>query len=192
MIEIRTLQRQTLICCLIDALRAKGNWCGATHVQKTMFFLDELTDHAVGYDFILYKHGPFSFELSEDLSVMDARRFVEDEIINVDYGSRLKTNPAARKMLTEKFGQLASQLHNAMTFVVSNLADCGVVTLERLGTALYITRKEHVDGQEARAQRIHEVKPHVTETQALEAVKKVDAILAEWAALQAPMQHVTA
>jgi uncharacterized protein YwgA len=190
--EHQTLQRQTLIYCLVEALRSKGNWCGETHIQKTMFFLDELSNHAVGYEFILYKHGPFSFELSEDLSVMDARGFVKDEIANINYGPRLNINPTVRNMLTEKFGQLTVQVQDAMTFVVNKLADCGVATLERLGTALYFTRKECVDGSEARASRIHEVKPHVTEAQALESVKTVNAILDEWASLQTPNNTIPA
>jgi hypothetical protein len=190
--EIQTLQRQTVIYCLIEALRSKGNWCGATHIQKTMFFLDELSEHALGYKFIMYKHGPFSFQLSEDLSIMDARRYIEDEIININYGSRLKTNPTVQKMLMEQFGELAAKVRDVMSFVVSKLADAGVVTLERLGTALYFTRKENIDDPETRARRIHEEKPHITETQALEAVRKVDAILAEWEQIQTSQQPVIA
>jgi len=49
-----------------------------------------------------------------------------------------------------------------------------------------------VDGSEARASRIHEVKPHVTEAQALESVKTVNAILDEWASLQTPNNTIPA
>lgn len=184
--DIQTLQRQALIYSLIDQLRSKGNWCGETHIQKTLFFLDELSNNATGYDFILYKHGPFCFELSEDLSVMDALHFVKDEVVNANYGPRLKTNTAVQPMLTEQFGQLAARVRDEMAFVVQKLAECGVATLERFGTALFFTRKEVIEGQEERARRIHQVKPHISETQALEAVKQVDQILYEWATRQVP------
>jgi uncharacterized protein YwgA len=84
--EQNNLERQTLIYELIKTLREKDNWCGETHVQKTTYFLEELTGHKLSYRFVLYKHGPYSFELSEDLSTMDAYRFVEDEIAHPAYG----------------------------------------------------------------------------------------------------------
>jgi hypothetical protein len=65
MTETDSLERQTVIYNLIDTLRDEDNWCGETHVQKTTYFLEELTGHALGYPFILYKHSPYCFELSE-------------------------------------------------------------------------------------------------------------------------------
>jgi hypothetical protein len=173
------LERQALLLLLMKALWSRDSWCGETHVQKTTFFLDELTNHNVGYSFILYKHGPYSFQLSEDLSMMEARQFLEDKIVSPSYGPRLKPNPAAEVLLSP-FGRRAQGLRDAISFVVDKLSDCSVATLERLGTALYVTQRENLGDAAARARRIHQVKPHVSETQALDAVNRVDAILKEW------------
>src|SRR5271165_3437938 len=161
MTEQNSLQRQTVIYDLIDALRNKDNWCGETHVQKTTYFFEELTGHALEYQFVLYKHGPYSFELSEDLSAMGAFRFIEDEIAHPAYGPRLKPNREIQQMLRENFGTLTRQLGDPLKFVADKLSGYGVVTLERLATALYFTTQKPVEGNEARARQIHIVKPHI-------------------------------
>ena len=51
-----------VITKLIETLRERGSWCGETHVQKAAFFLQELMEVPMRFNFILYKHGPFSFE----------------------------------------------------------------------------------------------------------------------------------
>jgi len=71
-------------------------------------------------------------------------------------------------------------LKPTVDFVVSKLADFGVATLERLATALYFTKLEPIADLEERARKIHEVKPHISKHAALDAVKRVEDILAEW------------
>ncbi len=177
-----SLQRQTALYDLIDLLRAKDNWCGETHVQKSVYFLEQLTGGDLGYDFILYKHGPYSFGLSEELASMGAMRFVDEVITHPSYGPRLKTNPEVQQMLHASFAEKSKQLERPMRFVVGKLSEYGVAKLERLATALYFTKQEPVDGMEKRAHEINRVKPHISLTLALEAVHTVDAILAEWGA----------
>ena len=83
-------------------------------------------------------------------------------------------------MLRSQFGALAEKLKPEITFVVEKLAPYGVATLERLGTALYFTSQERIESQEERSRKIHEVKPHITESLAVDAVKAVDGMLSEW------------
>ena len=180
MTEQNSFERRTLVYKLIEALRKRDNWCGETHVQKTTYFFEELTEHALGYQFVLYKHGPFSFELSEDLSAMGAYRFVEDEIAHPAYGPRLKPNREVEQMLLKDFGKLAEEFADAVEFVADKLSDYGVVTLERLATALYFTKQRPVEGDSERAREIHRVKPHISEVLALDAVKTVNQILEDW------------
>lgn len=174
------LQKQGAIVALIESLREKGNWCGETNVQKTTYFVEMLSDHCLGLEFVLYKHGPFSFELNELLSFMGSLRFLEDEIANPRYGPRLRPNPDASRMLREQFGKLSNELKDVTSFVVNHLASYGIVSLERLGTALYFTRQEPIEDRQARAAQIHKVKPHISEQEALQAVDQVDKILEEW------------
>jgi uncharacterized protein YwgA len=179
-----SLQRQTVVYDLINDLRAKDNWCGETHVQKTVYFLEQLTGGALGYEFILYKHGPYSFGLSEELASMGAMHFVDEVIAHPSYGPRLKTNPEVKQMLHKDFGEKSKRLSNAMQYVVEMLCGFGVATLERLATALYFTKQEQVQGVQERAHEISRVKPHISFGLALDAVKTVDKILVEWEAKQ--------
>jgi hypothetical protein len=182
MITEADLQKHAAIMALIEELRSADNWCGETHVQKTSYFINVLSNHELGFEFILYKHGPFSFDLGETLSVMASLRYLEDEVPNPRYGPRLKPNPEGSKMLRNQFGELAQKLKPQIAFVVKKLAPYGVAALERLGTALYFTCQERIDSQEDRSRKIHEVKPNITESQALDAVKTVDELLSEWSA----------
>jgi predicted ATP-dependent serine protease len=59
------------------------------------------------------------------------------------------------------------------------LADKKVVDLERLATALYVTKEKSGQDVEARARRIHELKPHVSVEDAKKAVKTVDEMIRE-------------
>jgi len=53
------LQKAALITRLLQNLRSKHSWCGETHIQKAAFFAQELMEVPLGFEFILYKHGPF-------------------------------------------------------------------------------------------------------------------------------------
>ena len=57
-------------CCwaFADALRARGSACGESHIQRTAFFLQQLTLVPLGLAFRLWKHGPYSFDLKDEIS----------------------------------------------------------------------------------------------------------------------------
>jgi hypothetical protein len=174
------LGKQAFVMELVEGLRKTGNWCGETHVQKTIFFTQLLSDQPPPFKFVLYKHGPFSFDLSETLSVMGALRYLEDEVPDPRYGPRLKPNSDAITLLRQKFGTLAVNRKAEIEFVVEKLSNYGVAMLERLGTALYFTKQEPIQESLLRAQKINEVKPHISQIEALKAIETVDSILSEW------------
>src|SRR5712691_6659948 len=84
------LRRAALLTRLIEQLRQSGSWCGETHVQKATLFLQQLMRVPLGFDFILYKHGPFSFDLRDELTSLRA-----DELVKLEpqqgYGPRIVT-----------------------------------------------------------------------------------------------------
>src|SRR6266508_496167 len=73
---MKRLQRAALLTELVEQMRAHDSWCGETHLQKATYFLQELLDVEMDYDFVLYKHGPFSFDLRDELG-----DFVSDKLI---------------------------------------------------------------------------------------------------------------
>ena len=60
-------QERTVMLSLIRSLRENGSWCGETHIQKAAYFLKTVTAVPLKFEFILYKHGPFSFDLRDHL-----------------------------------------------------------------------------------------------------------------------------
>ncbi len=163
---------------LMEELRAQGSWCGETHVQKAMFFVQELMNVPTQFEFILYKHGPFSFDLRDELTALRADRLMEIE--PQSYGAKLV--PTERSQYVRKYyGKTAARYASAISFVAERLGKRGVTELERLGTAFYVSRRSKDSGASVndRANRIIELKPHISAVQALQAVEEVDRLIAE-------------
>lgn len=171
---MNNLQRSALIITLIEGLEARGSWCGETHIQKAAYFAQELLKVPLGFNFILYKHGPFSFELSAQLTSMRADGLLR-MVPKIPYGPSILPNEDRLKRL---FPKTLAQYKNQIDFVVGKLGTQRVAELERLATALYVTLEDQVaEDARVRAERINELKPHVLVEDALEAVKIVDEII---------------
>ena len=67
--------RCALIVELVEKLHAQGSWCGETHVQKATYIVQDLAKLNIGYKFVIYKHGPFSFDLSSELSANESCKY---------------------------------------------------------------------------------------------------------------------
>jgi len=184
--------KQAAILRLILQLRENGNWCGKTVVQKAAYFVEILSGHRFGFDFVLYKHGPYSFDLADTMGVMNSLEYIKFEVSHPQYGPRIKPLDDAPDILLKKYGGLAEQLEREINFVANKLADCGIAAVERLSTALFFTRQEPIQGTESRILKIREVKPHISEVDAANAVAQVDKILEEWSAISQPKEHQAA
>lgn len=172
---MKRLQRDSVLIALIEALKTRGSWCGETHIQKTAYFLQELLGVPLGFNFILYKHGPYSFDLSDTLSQMQAD-FMIKPIPMDPYGASLTLGETS-SLLKEKFSRTIANYKSAVNFIAARLADKNVGELERVATAMYVTKEAGVNiSHEKRAERIHELKPHVSIEEAQNAVTEFDRI----------------
>jgi len=82
-------QKSAIILDLATELLKRGSWCGETHLQKATFLLQELLETPTGFQFILYKHGPFSFELRDSLVELAADGLMEYVVRSPQYGPSL-------------------------------------------------------------------------------------------------------
>jgi hypothetical protein len=159
-------------------LRQKGSWCGETHVQKSTLFLQDLMRVPLGFDFILYKHGPFSFDLRDELTSLRA-----DELTKLEpqwsYGPRIATTERS-KYIQGLYSKTLERYDSAISFVTDKLAGKGVNDLERLATGFYVTCRDagHASLDE-RAAKLTELKPHVGRDDAVAAIREVDEIIAQ-------------
>ncbi|MBM9536672.1 hypothetical protein [Desulfobulbus alkaliphilus] len=172
---MKRLQRDSVLISLIEALRDRGSWCGETHMQKISYFLQELLEVPLSFNFILYKHGPYSFDLSDTLAQMEAD-FLIRPVPKSPYGPTITIEPTGKRF-REKFPKTNRKYKGAVDFVAKKLAEKNVAELERIATAMYVTLNENsIVDVSNRAEKIHHLKPHLSLDQAIEAVKEFDQI----------------
>jgi uncharacterized protein YwgA len=170
---MKRLQRDAVLLSLIKEMRARGSWCGETHIQKATYFLQELLGVPMGFEFILYKHGPFSFDLSDEITAMRADALLQYQTRD-PYGPSLFPTEESQEFLLQ-YPKTLKNYAKEIQFVAEKIGTLGVAELERLATALYVTFNEN--GQRiSREDRITELKPHIKIEEAREAVKNVDTI----------------
>jgi len=169
------LQRAAVLLELTDRLSAGGSWCGETHIQKATYFLQELAKVPSNFDFILYKHGPFSFELRDELTAMRADGFLELRL-KPPYGPSLVTTEIGQELKAEHPRTLDKH-RRAIRFVAEQLATRNVSELERLATALFVTLDGAPRSAEERAEEIKDLKPHIDLESAEAAVGEVEEMM---------------
>lgn len=176
---MKRLQRAAVLLSLVKAMKEKGSWCGGTHIQKATFFLQDLLKVPFGFSFILYKHGPYSFDLTDELTALRADLVLDLRVRDPRYGPCYSAGELGDVVL-QRCSKTARRFHAQVEFIAEKLGGKGVVALEQAATALYVRLKAGADMPvKKRAARIHELKPHVSEADALRAVEEVERISAE-------------
>ncbi|VVB63960.1 Uncharacterised protein [uncultured archaeon] len=155
-------------------MKEKGSWCGETHIQKATYFLQVLLRAPLEFEFILYKHGPFSFDLSDEITAMRADSLLQYQL-RPPYGPSLFPTEESERFLAQ-FPKTLKTYARVIQFVAENVGILGVADLERLATALYVTFNKDDQGN-PRGIRITELKPHITIDEAILAVEKADSII---------------
>ncbi len=172
------LAQDALIARLARTLRENDSWTGETHIQKATYLLEVLAGVPFDFDFILYKHGPFSFELRDALGNMQADRYLEREPQDPPYGPRFSVTERGLA-LEERFAKTMARYGSKVEWMATQLQNKGVASLERLATALWVTMHEGNGlAEEERADLLRRIKRHVSEENAVNAVQEIDKLLA--------------
>lgn len=170
-------QRDAVLLSLIREMINKGSWSGETHIQKAAYFLQVLLEVPLEFDFILYKHGPFSFDLSDEITALRADALLRYQTRPYPYGPSIVPTDEAQLFL-DSYPKTLKRYHDRISFVADRLGKMGVADLERLATALYVTLNQN--GQSGRrAEQIHRLKPHISLEEADLAVQRTDEIMGE-------------
>ena len=175
MADLEGSTRKALLTQLMERLLANGSWCGETHVQKCVYFLQDLHQVPVGYDFVLYKHGPYSFDLHDELIEMKAYGLLVTEPRS-PYGPTLKPGERANALL-ERRQRLGSLYPEQVEEVAKRFGNATATDLEHLATALFITKRQRSASRD-RATTLNRLKPHISIRDAQSAVAAVDQLLA--------------
>lgn len=170
------LVQEAIIVGLSRRMAKKGSWTGETHLQKAAYLLSELRDVDFDFDFILYKHGPFSFELRDELVEMQSEGLIRSFVQNPNYGPRLLPTKGG-KSLAETLAASTERYEESLDWIAEALGGRDVMELERLATAMWMTRKQGGSVRE-RAEAVVEVKPHISIEAATLSVEKIDRLIA--------------
>lgn len=154
---------------LISALRSNGSWAGETHLQKATYMLQEVTGVPLGFKFVLYKHGPYSFDLTEELGLLKSAGVVVSEP-QTSYGAKLAATKSYEVPTSLQFDR-------EIQFIAENLGSMGVAELERIGTAMLVSRERPGIGQEKMVQRLCHLKPHVTPELSKQAFEQLERLV---------------
>ena len=137
------------------------------------YFLQDLLKVPLNVSFILYKHGPFSFELRDVLAAMESERLIVWQPQPYPYGPTMTPGPLAPFLAR---AETPKTFKSEIDFVAERLASKKVVDLEKIATALFVTLDRSV-ALERRAEELTFRKPHVSLPEAEQAVKDVDEII---------------
>ncbi|MBA7655730.1 hypothetical protein ES703_63638 [subsurface metagenome] len=171
------LKRSAIVLSLIERLREKGGWCGETHIQKTTYFLQELLNVPLEFKFILYKHGPYSFDLSDELMAMRADMLIQLKS-QQPYGPSIVPGPTSEQ-LKRLFPKTLKKYKRKVCFIADQLANYGVADLERIATTFFIANESGISAPQQIAAKINKIKPHISTEQALKALETESKLTAE-------------
>ena len=164
---------RAVLARLIDQMANSGSWNGETHIQKAVYFLETATGVPTNLGFVLYKHGPYSFDLHDELVWMKANQFIGIEP-KYPYGPSFHLAELGSAMLN-RFPKTVACFADQIAFVADELGEEPVAELERLATAWFVTVKHPADPEE-RARTVNALKPHITREEARSAIQRVDHI----------------
>ena len=171
---LETTERRAVVAQLVKNMRASGGWAGETHIQKALFFLQSLLHVPSPYNFVLYKHGPYSFDLHDDLGNMRAN-LVLDIKPQRPYGASFGLGDLGETSI-QRGEKAVEKYRDQLQFVVDSLGNQDVRTLERYATALFVKITDPNADDITLRNKIIELKPHIPEGSAMEAVHRVSEI----------------
>lgn len=174
------VKQTALVLLLLDQMSRQDSWCGETHVQKCAFFLQEGLKVPLGFEFIMYKYGPFSFELRGALGELRGNLLL-DVVPQPPYGPSLVLTSNGDTVLS-KVRAHTQAYEEKMTFVAEQLSQRNVTELEKLATALFVVKRIEAPQADWSSEFIS-LKPHISMEEAQEALTETQKILEQAKAL---------
>ena len=173
---MKRLAKAAILMKLGQTLKACGSWCGHTHYQKAVYFLQHALGVGLDFSYILYKYGPYSFDLREEMETLEAEGLLSS-VSSPPYGPIIKPTELGQQLM-ESFPKTLAKYDTAILYAARTLGNRQVTELEKLVTSLFIKRNhsEAVTTQD-QAELLNQIKPHIPLAEAVQAVQECDRIL---------------
>ncbi len=178
------VEQRKLICHLVNAMHEHGSWVGETHIQKCSMFLQRLLKVPIEYQFVLYKHGPYSFDLRSELAEMRVRYLLDVEP-HPDYAPSYVLGDRG-----ERITKFHNEYENEVEFVSQEVSRKNVVELERVSTVFFVKESNPELTKTDVAKLVCRLKPHIQPFQALSAVDEVERIISAAIERELPVEAI--
>ncbi len=156
-----TSKDMIIIGGVVKTLCEHNSWSSETHVQKTLYIAKHVRNVPLTAEFLLYKHGPYSFELNKSISHMLARNILRSTQ-NAGFGPSLDLNRPMWEALDSAAGGYFAQHRDKIEFVCQYLANRNVSELERISTAIFVDINFPQLNSNSKVRKLTELKPHIS------------------------------
>jgi uncharacterized protein YwgA len=171
-------ERESLLTMLVEALNQRGSWSGNTHIQKSAFFLQDLGETPLDYDFVIYRYGPFSFELRDDINDMRVINILDRYLVPAGYGVHYCLGSTA-KVLLDAYKEKVGKYEKDINFIVEKFGSLSASELELLATLRYVFKIVEDLPEEKIFDIICKLKPHFSLEETKAGWRKLEGIIAE-------------
>ena len=166
------VKKAALISEMLSRMINKGSWGGETHLQKCIFFLQEMRNVPTGYTFQLYKYGPYSFDMHDEIVRLRGIGMLFLYSRKPQYGVALKVSELGQSLRTH-FPKTLKKYSDDINFVTDNFGDLSASELGKLATAYYFILQDQGNSDEEVSIKINNVKSHILISEGMEAAKIV-------------------
>jgi uncharacterized protein YwgA len=149
-----------LVGRIVEILDEMHSWCGETHIQKTAYVAKVIENVPFESKFILYKHGPYSFDMNGVLNHMRGQNIL---LVTPQgaYGSSYRLNEGIWSALSRATGARFDAFDESLRFVCTQFARKKVAELERIATAVYVHLNFTSLNPQEQIRKLNELKPHI-------------------------------
>ena len=168
-------QMAVVVTLLVTRLFERGSWCGETHIQKAAYFLQELFDVPLGFTFVLYRFGPFSFDLRYELTSLRTYGFLKLEP-HREYPPKFICRRICKRFW-KRYPKTMGKYEPQVSFVAQLIGSKGVFELERIATAWYVSsRSPSTASTKDLVDELCRLKPHIDRSLARKAFEFISLI----------------
>lgn len=163
-------QKLGLLSSIVRKLNQADSWTGRMHIQKFIYFAQELLGVPLNYDFILYQRGPYSFDLDTEIQSLRSIGAVEITLRPPPYGPTYSSTGLGE--IISGLSSVGRDTDDKLTELASVLGPKPAKDLELLATTFYVLKeRERPDADVVK--RVLSLKPQFSKDQAEDALQKV-------------------
>ncbi|MGB8006525.1 MAG: hypothetical protein WCF48_05295 [Terriglobales bacterium] len=152
--------RVDAIVSLVQGVHHKTDQLGKIQLQKMIYFLQE-TGVPLGYKFEIYHYGPYSFELSDQMSSLDSLGVLAIGADPSGYGFNIKVGSHASKY------QIDKKYSPKLDYIVNKFGTDSPAQLEVKSTVHFVNKvlKKQMKSlpEKLVVEKVKELKPRFTE-----------------------------